>query len=80
MKRRHPTILKSPLFTALGFMSFENGRQTDIQAIPAHMARGRLSSDIASIELDTIKVSLIYHFVRDEVILNSENKFLKVRW
>jgi hypothetical protein len=39
-----------------------------------------LSSDIASIELDTIKVSLIYHFVRDEVILNSENKFLKVRW
>ena len=61
-------------------MSFENGRQTDIQAIPAHMARGRLSSDIASIELDTIKVSLIYHFVRDEVILNSENKFLKVRW
>ena len=59
---------------------FENGRQTDIHAIPAHMARGRLSSDIASIELDTIKVSLIYHFVRDEVILNSENKFLKVRW
>ena len=29
-------------------MSFENGRQTDIQAIPAHMARGRLSSDIAA--------------------------------
>ena len=45
---------------------FENGRQTDIHAIPAHIALGSPSSETISIALETISVSFRYHLVRAE--------------
>ena len=45
---------------------FENGRQTDIHAIPAHIALGSPSRDMMSIADDTMNVSLIYHLLRAE--------------
>ena len=44
----HPTILNGPLRFARSTLSSWNGRHTDMQAIPAHMARGHPSSDTIS--------------------------------
>ena len=54
-------MLNIALFPALPLQSAVNGRHTDIQAIPAHIALGSPRRDMISIALETISVSLKYH-------------------
>ena len=54
-------MLNAHLFPERAMQSFVNGRHTDMQAIPSHIARGSPSSDMMSMELETIRVSLRYH-------------------
>lgn len=73
-KIAHPTTLNNALFPILLSTSLENGRHTDMHAIPIHIALGSPISETISIALDTINVSLMYHLVLAELILNSLNK------
>ena len=77
-KTRLPTILKRPLFSALPMQSPVNGRQTDIQAIPAHIALGSPRRDITSIAEETMKVSFTYQRFLAEERSNSRNRSKKV--
>ena len=70
-KIAHPTTLNNALFPILLSTSLENGRHTDMHAIPIHIALGSPISETISIALDTINVSLMYHLVLAELILNS---------
>ena len=72
-------MLNAPLFCALCLLSAENGRQTDIQAIPAHIALGSPSSETIKIAPDTIKVSLIYQRFLAENNVNSWKRSKKVQ-
>jgi hypothetical protein len=61
-----PTILNCHLLPDLATQSSVNGRHTDIQAIPAHIALGSPRRFINSIALDTMNVSFRYHLPRAE--------------
>ena len=76
--RAHPTMLNIPLFPTRPIQSSVNGRHTDIQAIPAHIALGSPRRFIKSIALETIRVSLRYHLPRAECRSNSRNRSRKV--
>ena len=78
LKEHRPAILNTPLSTALIFPSSVNGRQTDIHAIPAHIALGSPSSETISIALETISVSFRYHWFLADRTSNSRNKSLNV--
>lgn len=54
------------LLPDLATQSLVNGRHTDIQAIPAHIALGSPRRFINSIALDTMNVSFRYHLPRAE--------------
>ena len=71
-------MLNSPLFPALDAQSSVNGRHTDMQAIPAHMALGSPKRFINNIALDTISVSFRYHLLLAERMSNSRNRSRKV--
>ena len=78
INKRHPTILNMPRSAARCGQSSVKGKQTDIQAIPAHIALGNPSRDTISIALETINVSFIYHTFLAERISNSRNRSKKV--
>ena len=67
-------MLNIALFPALPLQSAVNGRHTDIQAIPAHIALGSPKRDMISIALETISVSLKYHLPLAECRSNSRNR------
>ena len=64
-------MLYGPRFLARSTISDENGRQTDMHAMPAHMALGSPSSEKMSSAVETTSVSLMYHQFLAERILNS---------
>ena len=67
-------MLNIPLFPALVLQSSVNGRHTDMQAIPAHIALGSPRRDMINMALETISVSLKYHLPLEEQRLNSRNR------
>ncbi len=67
-------MLNMPLFPALTLQSSVNGRHTDMQAIPAHIALGSPRSDMISMALETISVSRRYHLPLAECRSNSRNR------
>ena len=71
---RHPTILNAALLPARSLQSSGNGRQTDMLAIPAHIALGSPSNDMNNIALETTNERRMYHLFLAELILNSRNK------
>ena len=76
---REPKILYGALNFALATRSLEKGRHTDIQAIPAHMARGSPNKDVISSAVETMSVRRTYHQFLAEWMLNSRNKSRNVR-
>lgn len=67
-------MLYGPRFLARSTISDENGRQTDMHAMPAHMALGSPSNEKISNAVETTSVSLMYHqFLAGTNIEFSEN-------
>ena len=74
-KRRHILIYNFKVYLVMIFCVavvslyskfIGNGRHTDIQAIPAHIALGSPRRFINNIALDTMNVSFRYHLPRAE--------------
>lgn len=64
-------MLYGPRFLARSTIFDENGKQTDMHAMPAHMALGSPSNEKISNAVETTSVSLMYHQFLAERILNS---------
>ena len=78
-KMPQPRMLKTPLFQVRSLLSSGKGRHTLMQAMPAHIARGRESSCMINIAEQTIQVRDKYHWLRADFKLNSRNRSGKLR-